>query len=918
MVQIIITELAQSPRSYDELKSLIQAENASVKSQITSELQQHRRHLVHDQYCQRFLESLYYPEILSRQETVVEAHRKTFQWIYEPDGFDKSAHPWDSVVQWFEHGGGIYWISGKAGSGKSTLMNYLCQHDRTLNLLRAWSGMKEVFTPSFFFWNAGTTLEKSTEGLLRSLLYQTLQRFPKLNPLSYDEKSALGSAEDSQERFGQVVAWTEGRLRRTFQKVIRQAQENCRICIFIDGLDEISGEPDTVIEVIKTLLSADLKVCLSSRPDQLYADAFDSYAMLRLHDLTGPDIRTYVWDRLQSHSPINSQPDVSFVVDSIALKAQGVFLWVDLVVKAMIKGLRNHDSLEQLQRRVDSTPSDVEALYARMLGKIEVAHRKEAALLFSMALADTSQSLLNLTFALCKESYRVPLKSVQDVLSSSRRILERIPTICAGLLEVHSRDQDNNYCGVYAIGGHVTFSYALTASLEAADLNYYERYVFAAFIHRTAIDYFRYNKHGQAFLKENTESCPSPHSIYVRALLAKVELLGFPRSTDASSKISEKEVGRDVDVTPRMFVYTIMQAIFVEEWETATAQISLCDDVDRTLSTVFQQHWGTSPLSHWITRWRSLDWLAFKFPPFVSDIRKRPRSSSSDSFQSARSEPTILSNVPVDFLGLAASSGLSRYVHEKIEEHPNHFDQGYMNYLLYCPMWTFVFDEHRPLKSYLGAMKLMDELLSRGGNPNVYIRDSFTTIWGVFLTCLDGLDKFRSQNALATTAKAFIKAGANVHAKAARICSYGPMQLTASSEQNVMMRFDVEISALTIVRRLIKHAPEWKTVEANILARGGCESRRCTDATATICLMGEAKMPERQVEEFVTSLNTAYEIYSGQPNPNIDWQDLEEKTCKEFAVAIEDPDNRICSDDDMSSVDDTKEEYYGPQDSQPV
>ena len=128
-------ELAQGPRSFDELRTLIQVENSSIKQYITNELRQLEENLAHKDYCQRFLNSLWYPEIYSRQERVAEAHRATFQWVYEPDGFRDSAHRWYNIVYWLEKDSGIYWISGKAGSGKSTLMNFIHRDERTLTLL---------------------------------------------------------------------------------------------------------------------------------------------------------------------------------------------------------------------------------------------------------------------------------------------------------------------------------------------------------------------------------------------------------------------------------------------------------------------------------------------------------------------------------------------------------------------------------------------------------------------------------------------------------------------------------------------------------------------------------------------------------------------------------------------------------------
>lgn len=77
-VQMVITNLAQGPKTFEELKALIQDETQSVKNHVTNEFQQHQRDLAHKEYCQRFLDSLWFREIHRRQETINEAHEKTF------------------------------------------------------------------------------------------------------------------------------------------------------------------------------------------------------------------------------------------------------------------------------------------------------------------------------------------------------------------------------------------------------------------------------------------------------------------------------------------------------------------------------------------------------------------------------------------------------------------------------------------------------------------------------------------------------------------------------------------------------------------------------------------------------------------------------------------------------------------------
>lgn len=82
----------------------------------------------------KILESLYFSSITERFEAVDEAHKKTFQWIFQrPEDTAQFAEGrrWDDFPRWLESGKGLYWINGKAGSGKSTLMKYISNHSHT-------------------------------------------------------------------------------------------------------------------------------------------------------------------------------------------------------------------------------------------------------------------------------------------------------------------------------------------------------------------------------------------------------------------------------------------------------------------------------------------------------------------------------------------------------------------------------------------------------------------------------------------------------------------------------------------------------------------------------------------------------------------------------------------------------------------
>ena len=854
-----------------------------------------------------------------------EAYQKTFQWVFEPKAIDGSTPRWDGIVQWFERGNGIYWISGKAGSGKSTLMNYICQEGRSLDHLKVWSGTKEVFTPTFFFWNAGTPMEKSTEGLLRSVLYQILKRFPALTTQAYDERSALSLEQSS---IGHTLAWTERRLLKAFHNLVPQVQKKCRICIFIDGLDEVGGESDAAIEVVKSLLSADLKVCLSSRPDVAYTDAFDSCQKLRLQDLTQLDIKTYSRDRLLPHLQTNTQEDVSKLIDDIARRAQGVFLWVDLVVKAMIKGLKNHDSVEQLRIRVDSTPSDIEALYAEMLINVDVAYREEAAQLFHMALAGLSNSLLNVSLTLYNVFERQSELSIQEALHLCHHTRRRLPAVCGGLLEVdlEDRDSEKGKGTLRPHDGHVTLPCDHADSMESADIFYQERYAHVRFIHRTAMDFLRQTKDGRHFLEHNTVSGFSLRSNYVRGLLAKVNLFGFPekpRNIIPNYYLMHESMYPDDydfgDAVAQALVFDIMRNISQEEWQSETAQRSLCDDVDRTLATAYEKRSLSSPLLHWSARWGRHDGESDLFIGGFGWPRWTSRSTSPDSFRSARTEPTLCSNVPCDFLGFAATWGLYIYVLEVIDSREQHLDKEYASYLIWCLMsplrfWQFVTDHQ---EGFSATLDLITELLSRGGNPNMYAGHLPTTIWGQFLHELPR-NVLHAPTAFTRTMEAFLESGANINIKAPLVVEIRVSGHSQAAPGSPRLYFRHERSALYIIRRWLKHTPELRSVERIILAKGGLE----THATTFVALKRDEYRPCRVPQNLQIKLVSALdEAHNGFPNiwdrgpsvfQNVRRPEQLANIYKEILETCLESENSASSDEDDASDHGAKEGSFEP------
>jgi DNA repair exonuclease SbcCD ATPase subunit len=92
----------------------------------------------------RITESLRFAEMLQRRDDIPRSYEWTYKWIFDPERCP--------LATWLEHGEGIFWISGKAGSGKSTLMKYLCLNDETRRLCEVWAkeDYRLVIVESYF------------------------------------------------------------------------------------------------------------------------------------------------------------------------------------------------------------------------------------------------------------------------------------------------------------------------------------------------------------------------------------------------------------------------------------------------------------------------------------------------------------------------------------------------------------------------------------------------------------------------------------------------------------------------------------------------------------------------------------------------------------------------------------------------
>ena len=80
-------------------------------------------------------------------------------------------------------------------------------------------------------------------------------------------------------------------------------------------------------------------------------------------------------------------------------KAQGVFLWVRLVVLDLLQSLRNEDGISDLRRRLKTLPADLEEYFSHMMTTLAKFYLKQACYLFKVAITVSPKpSLMTYSF----------------------------------------------------------------------------------------------------------------------------------------------------------------------------------------------------------------------------------------------------------------------------------------------------------------------------------------------------------------------------------------------------------------------------------------------------------------------------------------------------------------------------------------
>ena len=299
---------------------------------------------------QQLKESLKFDQIDARHLSIKRAHAKTCKWFIKQPKYSD----WLDVDKFPDHHG-FLWVKGKPGAGKSTLMKYALSHSCKV--------LKGTTIINFFFNARGDELEKSTTGMYRSLLFQLIDRIPRLDAIfSSLRLTACG--------WDRPMQWSIESLQDLFEQAVQSLGQSRVVC-YIDALDECDeGEIRKMLSLFERVgelavsSGIQFQVCFSSRHYPHITISQGLELVLEDQEGHGQDITSYIDSELK----IGQSKVAREIKAELQEKASGVFMWVILVVDILNKAFdRGHE--HALRKRLREIPASLHELFRDILAR---------------------------------------------------------------------------------------------------------------------------------------------------------------------------------------------------------------------------------------------------------------------------------------------------------------------------------------------------------------------------------------------------------------------------------------------------------------------------------------------------------------------------------------------------------------------
>ncbi|UKZ61164.1 uncharacterized protein TrAtP1_002434 [Trichoderma atroviride] len=282
----------------------------------------------------------------------------TCDWITQKEEF----------VKWITTDGGLLWISGGPGLGKTMLSIYLTEYLSSY-FMPLENGKRHLST--FFFCDAKDNTRNGSVAIVRGLLFQLLQQRRDLI------KHLLPTYEVQKEQIFQQNSFeTIWSILLRMMNDVGDSQVSC----VLDGLDEC--EPASLQELLNKLknitsstprlkiivLSREYPRCLEVSLGQFLRIRLDPDAKAEVSD--GLDL--YISARVAEISKSRKYPDqlTNHVKKILRDKSAGTYLWISFVVQDL-----HNVEVSEVEESLDQLPRGLYPLYERILNQVGQDHR---------------------------------------------------------------------------------------------------------------------------------------------------------------------------------------------------------------------------------------------------------------------------------------------------------------------------------------------------------------------------------------------------------------------------------------------------------------------------------------------------------------------------------------------------------------
>lgn len=253
----------------------------------------------------------------------------------------------------------VLWIRGPLGIGKSTMAGYF------IDLLKCLYPA----SVAYFFCKAGQSGLTSAIDILRTLAHQCCAN-------NREALSTLDSLRTSGFRIDESLG-----IQFLFEKLlhdplIRSHQE---VFLVIDGLDEADwekrdsvedhSEMDLLVECLSTLPLT--RLLFISRPSADISRIIPQLIIKPIRNENRPDIRAYIIRTVERSERLRIHFENEGIdpIDYFAKHANGIFLWVVLVLRQLAKA-KSTSTFRIYVHRFSEISGDMERLYSSILSRI--------------------------------------------------------------------------------------------------------------------------------------------------------------------------------------------------------------------------------------------------------------------------------------------------------------------------------------------------------------------------------------------------------------------------------------------------------------------------------------------------------------------------------------------------------------------